>query len=61
MRSKNNFIQNAIKKPGSLRKTLGVKAGHDIPKEKLEQTAHSKNKLTRKRVILAETLRGFKK
>ena len=53
-----NWIQGAIKHPGALRETLGVKEGHDIPAAKLEKATHSKNPLTRKRANLAETLKG---
>jgi len=58
-RSKKNWIESAIKKPNALRKTLKVKLGKDIPESKLEQAAHSKNKLTAKRARLAETLKKF--
>lgn len=56
-----NWIKVAIKKPGSLRKSLGVKKGDKIPTAKLEKATHSKNPLTAKRANLAETLKGFKK
>ena len=56
-----NWIKGAIKNPGSLRKTLRVKKGEDIPAAKLEKAAKSKNPTTRKRAILAETLKSFKK
>ncbi len=52
-----HWIQNAIKKPGSLRKSLGVKKGEKIPESKLKKAEHSKNKKTRKRANLAETLK----
>ena len=55
------WIQKAIKHKGALRKTLGVKAGKDIPAAKLKKAEHSKNPTTRKRAVLAETLKGFKK
>jgi len=55
------WIQKAITKPGSLRKTLKVKKGTKIPAAKLAKAAHSKNPLTRKRAILAKTLKGFHK
>lgn len=55
------FIQKAIKKPGALRKSLGVKKGEKISEEKLEKAEHSKNSKTRKRAILAETLKKMKK
>jgi len=32
-----NFIQKAIKRPGALRKKLGVKEGKNIPKGKLSE------------------------
>ena len=56
-----NWIKGAIKNKGSLRKSLGVKKGEDIPAAKLEKAAKSKNPTTRKRAILAETLKSFKK
>lgn len=55
------WIQNAIKKPGSLRKALHVKKGDDIPESKLEKAEHSKNPTLKKRAVLAKTLKGFKK
>ena len=58
---KENWIAGAIKKPGALRKTLGVKKGEKIPAAKLKKAEHSKNPKTRKRAILAETLKGLKK
>lgn len=54
-----HWIQGAIRHPGSLRQTLGVKAGHDIPEARLEKAEYSQNPLTRKRANLAETLKGF--
>ena len=55
------WIAGAIKKPGSLRKTLGVKKGEKIPEAKLKKAEKSKNPTTAKRARLAETLKGFKK
>jgi hypothetical protein len=55
-----NWIQGAIKKPGSLRKSLGVKKGEKIPAKKLAAAAKKPGKLGR-RARLAETLRGLKK
>ena len=55
------WIAGAIKKPGALRKTLGVKKGEKIPAAKLKKAEHSKNPTTAKRARLAETLKGFKK
>ena len=37
--AKKNWIKGAIKKPGALRKTLGVKKGQKIPSKKLNQAA----------------------
>ena len=55
-----NWIQKAIKKPGALRKSLGVKAGKKIPKSTLNKAAKSKGKLGQ-RARLAKTLKGYKK
>jgi len=54
------WIQKAIKKPGALRKSLGVKAGQTIPAKKLSAAAQKPDTLG-KRARLAETLKGFKK
>lgn len=51
------WIQAAIKKPGSLRRSLHVKEGENIPMSKLKKAEHSKNPKTRKRAVLAETLK----
>jgi len=56
-----NWIARAIKKPGALRKSLGVKKGQKIPSAKLAKASHSKNPTTRKRANLAKTLRKMKK
>jgi hypothetical protein len=58
---KDKWIKGAVKHPGSLRKALHTKKGEDISEEKLEKAENSKNPKTRKRAILAETLRKFKK
>lgn len=60
MADKKKWIQDAIKKPGSLRKELGVKKGEKIPEKKLEAAAKKPGK-EGKRARLAETLRGLKK
>ena len=54
------WIQSAIKKPGSLRKSLGVKKGEKIPAAKLASAAKKSGKLGQ-RARLAATLKGFKK
>jgi len=56
-----NWIKAAIKKPGALRKSLGVKAGEKIPEAKLEKAENSKNPTTRRRANLAKTLRKMNK
>jgi hypothetical protein len=55
-----NWIANAIKKPGALRKELGVKSGKKIPAKKLAAAAKKPGKMGQ-RARLAETLKGFKK
>jgi len=59
MRGKKNFIAEAIKKPGALRKALGAKPGKPIPAGKLAAAA-KKPGVIGKRARLAETLKGFK-
>lgn len=54
------WIQEAIKKPGALRETLGAKAGKPIPVKTLAKAAKAPGK-TGQRARLAETLKGFKK
>lgn len=54
------WIQKAIKKPGALRASLGVKEGKTIPAKKLAAAA-KKPGVTGQRARLAETLKGFKK
>jgi hypothetical protein len=55
-----NWIQGAIKKPGALRKTLGVKKGKKIPASKLKKAAKKGGK-EGKRARLAITLRKLRK
>ena len=68
-----NFIQKAIKKPGALRKSLGIKKGEKIPMEKinkkiatLRKKGEGDKKLSKadstelKRLNLAKTLRKTK-
>jgi hypothetical protein len=54
------WIQSAIKKPGSLKKSLGVKKGQKIPAKKLEAASKKGGKMG-KRARLAMTLKGMKK
>ena len=51
-----DFIQKAIKKPGALRKSLGIKKGEKIPASKLSAAAKKKGKLGQ-RARLAMTLK----
>ena len=55
-----NWIAGAIKKPGSLRKSLGVKSGKKIPRSKLSAAAKKGGKLGR-RARLAMTLAKLRK
>lgn len=54
-----NWIQEAIKKPGALQKSLGVKAGKTIPAKALAKAAKAPGKLGQ-RARLAETLKKMK-
>ena len=54
------WIQKAIKKPGALRKQMGVKKGETIPTKALAAAA-KKPGVTGKRARLAQTLKGFNK
>jgi len=60
MATDKKWIQGAIKKPGALKKELGVKKGEKIPAKKLAAAA-KKPGVEGKRARLAETLKGFKK
>jgi hypothetical protein len=53
------FIQSAIKKPGALRKSLGVKKGEKIPASKLAKAAKAPGKMGQ-RARLAQTLKKMK-
>ena len=54
------WIQKAIKKPGALRASLGVKGDKPIPAGKLATAAKAPGKMGQ-RARLAQTLKGFKK
>jgi hypothetical protein len=54
-----NWIQDAVKKPGALRKSLGVKSGDTIPAGKLAKAAKAPGKLGQ-RARLAETFKKMK-
>jgi hypothetical protein len=57
--AKKNWIKDAIKKPGALRKELHIKKGEKIPEKKLK-VAEKKKGVEGKRARLAETLKGLK-
>ena len=54
------WIQKAIKKPGALKKSLGVKEGEKIPAKKLAAAAKKPGKMGQ-RARLAQTLSKLKK
>ena len=58
--STDRWIQSAVKKPGALRKSLGVKSGEKIPAKKLAAAAKAPGKLGQ-RARLAKTLSKLKK
>ena len=53
------WIQEAVKKPEALRKSLGVKAGEKIPAKKLAAAAKKPGKMGQ-RARLAQTLKKMK-
>jgi hypothetical protein len=55
-----NWISGAIKKPGALRKSLGVKKGEKIPAKQLRKAAKKSGKMGQ-RARLAMTLRKMSK
>ena len=55
-----NWIQSAIKKPGALKKAMGVKKGEKIPAKKLAAAAKAPGKMGQ-RARLAQTLSKLKK
>lgn len=55
------WIQNAIKKPGALHKSLGVSMGKKIPEAKIVKAEHSRNPTLKKRAVLAHTLSGLRR
>ncbi len=57
MASDKNWIQKAIKNPGSLRRKAGVKKGEKISGKELNKLADSKNATSRRQANLAKTLR----
>ena len=59
MKKKKLNIKKAIKKPGALRKALGIKAGQKIPASKLNKAAKAPGKLGQ-RARFAKALKGFR-
>lgn len=60
MAEKKKWIQEAIKKPGALKKSMGVKEGEKIPAKKLAKAAKAPGKMGQ-RALLAETLKKMAK
>lgn len=60
LNSTKNWIAGAIKNPGALRESLGVKKGETIPAAKLEAAAKKPGKMGQ-RARLAQTLKKMKK
>ncbi|TDV06051.1 hypothetical protein [Paraburkholderia caballeronis] len=56
MAEKKKWIADAVKKPGALRKELGVKKGEKIPEKKLDAAAKKGGK-EGERARLAKTLK----
>ena len=54
---KKNWIKEAIKRPGALRKKLNIKAGKKITTAQLNKALKSKNSRTRRQANLAKTLK----
>ena len=55
-----NWIQKAVKKPGALRKSLGIKKGKTIPAAKLNAAAKKGGKLGQ-RARLAKTFKKMRR
>lgn len=57
-----NWIGKAVKKPGALRDTLGIKKGDKIPAKLLKKAASGKlGKKTAQRARLAQTFRKMRR
>ena len=56
-----NWIQGAVKRPGALRKKLGVKKGKTISAAQLNKAAKSSNPTTRRQANLAKTFKKMRK
>lgn len=55
-----DWIKEAVKDKGALRKALKVQEGKLISETKLDKALHSKNSRIRKEANLTKTLRGFR-
>jgi hypothetical protein len=55
------FIQKMHMKKGALHKELHIPESKKIPEKTLKKAEHSSNPLLKKRAVLAETLKSFKK
>lgn len=60
MAEKKKWIQEAIKKPGALKKSMGVKEDEKIPAKKLAKAAKAPGKMGQ-RARLADTLKKMSK
>lgn len=60
MAEKQYWIGEAIKRPGALRESLGIKKGDKIPEEKLAAAAKKPGKMGQ-RARLAQTLKKMSK
>ena len=60
MYAKGGWIKDAIKKPGALKKQMGINPKNPIPPKMLANAAKKSGKLGQ-RARLAETLKGLKK
>jgi hypothetical protein len=58
--AKKNWIKGAVKKPGALRRSLGVKKGRKIPVSRLRAAAKKKG-VTGRRARLALTFRKMRR
>ena len=58
--AKKNWIADAIKKPGALKQSLGVKKGETIPAKTLNKAAKAPGKMGQ-RARLAQTLKSLPK
>jgi hypothetical protein len=56
-----NFIQGAIKRPGSLHAALKIPPNQTIPASKIEAAAHSSDANLRRKANFAKTLKGLTK